>query len=227
MPRLYGGVYYFINRRCNMASKTINTKAVSAHSGSQIMDESMNKMIDNLASSIVRASDKIAQKRIRDTDFDKTLIGTVIDKDDTAVRQYYEGVDPVTGEKIYSAVNMVLWTVSCNGTGYRVWQTECDITSIGQQVRLYIPNNNYSQKYAEVIDTAKESYLLHHPKKCKYNHQTKKIVETWQLDDGTEIEREYQLYIRKDSEGYDEVYKMDLPDSSSIELEGFFLDKFN
>lgn len=210
-----------------------NTKA--AIPAKKIVNENVIKAVNGLATSIIQCGNKITQRQIEKSDFDKTLIGIVTGRD-IENRQYIDSIDETTGEKTYGTVSEVVWTVTCNGTGYRVWQTESDITSIGQQVRLYIPNNNYSNKYAEVIDTAKESYLLHHPKKCQYNHQTKKIIETWELDgtiqDGnnepvTEIQREYQLYIRKDSQGNDEVYKMDLPDGTSIILEGFFLDKFN
>lgn len=188
-------------------------------SSTNILDESTKLKVENLSSLIVVNADNLSKQRIDTSPFDKTMLGTVVDK------KTVERInDPEEGTK----VKRTQWTVACNGVQYKIWETDCDITSVGQKVRVYNPNNKGTKLYAEVIDNTKRTFLLRHPSTCTYNWQTHKITETWLLADGTQDTEEYQLYIRTDqTTGEEEVYKMELPDGTTIDLNGFFIDRFS
>lgn len=191
-----------------------------------LLEENTKKKIDKLATLITTNDDNLTKDRIKKSDFDKTLIGTVIgwEYDNQPIIDGYESDgSPKTHNEV-----RVKWIVICNNIEYAVWQNQSDITSIGQQVRLYYPNNDDSQKYAEVIDLGQQTYMYNHPARCKYDWQSHTVTETWALNDGTYIEKQYQLAIRTDSQtGEDEVYRMTMPDGATISLEGFFLNRFS
>lgn len=191
-----------------------------------MFEENTKKKIDKLATTITANDDNLTKDRIKKSDFDKTLIGTVIgwEYDNQEIIDGYEDDGkPITHEEV-----RVKWIVICNNIEYGIWQTQSDITSIGQQVRLYYPNNDDTKKYAEVIKPNDQTYLLDHPAKCVYDWQTHKITETWALNDGTYIEKKYYLSLRTDQQtGDEEVYRMTMPDGTMINLEGFFLNRFS
>ena len=183
-----------------------------------MFEDNTKKKIDKLATSLIKSGDSIAQKRIRNADFDKTLIGTVVGWSVGKMRVDNEGTEK----------RMLMWIILCNDVEYRVWQTHSDITSIGQQVRLYYPNNDDTNKYAEVINVAKQTYSSPHPNKCVYDSTNHTITETWALNDGKYTEKNYTLHIRTVSgSDEDEVYRLDMPDGTQIKLEGFILDNFS
>lgn len=203
------------------------------------MEDVTKKKVSQLVDTIVNKGDKLSQYRINNSEFDRTIIGIVIGKElaeqvvvEKAESTATSGDDTETGKTETYIQNRYRWVILSNNTEYYVWETDCDITSIGQEVRLYYPNNSDAKKYAEVIDVGKETYMFSHPKKCTYNSTTHRVTETWELnildenDKPMTIDKVYQLYIRTNQQGDDEVYKMDLPDGSSIDFEGFVLDKF-
>lgn len=183
-----------------------------------MFEENTKKKINRLATSIVKADDSLINSRLKTADFDKTIVGTVVGWEIGEMKLDDEG----------NTKPMIMWVILCKNTEYRVWQTKCNITSIGQQVRLYYPNNDDSQKYAEVIEVGGQKYLSAHPTKCVYDSTEHTITETWALNDGTYIEKVYTLQIRTDATtDEDEVYRMDMPDGTQIKLEGFILSNFS
>ena len=103
------------------------------------VNEIINKKIGLLSDKITIASDDISSSNLRKADYDKTLIGWVSQKivpenpkDDSDYK----------------------WRIQTNGVAYDIKPSACNITSVGQRVRLYVPNHSYKDKYAEVIDNA-------------------------------------------------------------------------
>ena len=103
------------------------------------MDSSINKKISILSDKITIASDDISSNNLRKADYDKTLIGWVSQK-----------IVPETPKDD----NDFKWRIQTNGVAYDIKPSACNITSVGQRVRLYVPNHSYKDKYAEVIDNA-------------------------------------------------------------------------
>ena len=90
------------------------------------------KILDNFKSNIATGINDNAKAMIKKSDFDKTLIGFVsekIERDDGSYR----------------------WRIQTNGVAYDIKPEMCDITDVGQRVRLFLPNHKYQDKYAEVI----------------------------------------------------------------------------
>ena len=96
-------------------------------------DEKLKSEIEEFANRIVMSGNDISEKQIKKSDFDKTLIGFV-------------------SEKIEREDGSYRWRIQTNGTAYDVAPEMCNITEVGQRVRLYIPNHSFKDKYAEVID---------------------------------------------------------------------------
>lgn len=96
------------------------------------MDERIISKIDTLTSNMAIANDNLILKHIQKSDFDKTLIGFV-------------------SEKVERNDGKYCWRIQTNGVAYDIKPEMCNITEVGQKVRLYIPNHKYQDKYAEVI----------------------------------------------------------------------------
>lgn len=103
------------------------------------VNEIINKKISILSDKITIASDDISSNNLRKADYDKTLIGWVSQK-----------IVPETPKDD----NDFKWRIQTNGVAYDIKPSACNITSVGQRVRLYVPNHSYKDKYAEVIDNA-------------------------------------------------------------------------
>lgn len=103
------------------------------------VNEIINKKIGILSDKITIASDDISSNNLRKADYDKTLIGWVSQK-----------IVPETPKDD----NDFKWRIQTNGVAYDIKPSACNITSVGQRVRLYVPNHSYKDKYAEVIDNA-------------------------------------------------------------------------
>jgi hypothetical protein len=192
-----------------------------------LLEENIRKKINTLAATITKNEDSLTKDRIRKSDFDKTLVGTVVGWE-YADQTIIDGYDRSTHEAITHTETRVRWVVLSNNIEYKVWQNYSDITSIGQHVRLYYPNNDDTQKYAEVINLGQQTYMLAHPNKCEYDSEKHMVTETWALNDGTFVEKYYKLQIRENEDtGENEVYRMDMPDGTQIKLEGFYLDNFS
>lgn len=101
------------------------------------IQEIIDKKISKLSDEITMASDNIASNKINKADYDKTLIGFVSEK--------------IVPEKPKDD-NDYKWRIQTNGVAYDIKPSACNITSVGQRVRLYVPNHSMKDKYAEVID---------------------------------------------------------------------------
>ena len=186
--------------------------------GNMNIQEIIDKKISKLSDEITMASDNIASNNIRKADYDKTLIGFVSEK--------------IVPEKPKNSQDFK-WRIQTNGTAYDIESSACNISSIGQRVRLYIPNHNYYNKYAEVITNDEVNT---HPIKVVYREgQTVEdnsngsthtlsqdtITEMWENFDGTLRQAKYTILI-KDKGTFDEnVEKIIYPDESEMLLEGF------
>ena len=103
------------------------------------IQEIIDKKISKLSDEITMASDDIASNKIKKADYDKTLIGFVSEK--------------IVPENPKDA-NDYKWRIQTNGVAYDIKPSSCNITSVGQRVRLYVPNHSMKDKYAEVIENA-------------------------------------------------------------------------
>ena len=178
-----------------------------------IMENIVNKKIDKYTSNYTEAYDKLVNKNIEKADYDKTLIGFVsekIERDDGSYR----------------------WRIQTSGTAYDIKPEMCNIKSVGQRVRLYIPNHNYYNKYAEVLTDDANT----HPNNIVYGDGTPTeitenddkhtltqdtITETWENVDGTSYQTQYTIIVKDKGTVDENVEKMIFPDGSEMELEGF------
>lgn len=182
--------------------------------------QTANNMLSNIGSYI--------NKNISDSPADHTYTGRVIDK------QTYKDTSN-------NAILIKRWLVAANGASYYVNVENANITSVGQEVRLYVPNNNKSRIYAEVINPATapdkitytennedyndyKEYGIDKKKNITQNDVTvDTIVEEWQLADMTKLKRLYILTVIKAGESDEEVTSIVCPDGKQINLEGFII----
>lgn len=168
------------------------------------VNEIINKKISILSDKITIASDDISSNNLRKADYDKTLIGWVSQK-----------IVPETPKDD----NDFKWRIQTNGIAYDIKPSACNITSVGQRVRLYVPNHSYKDKYAEVID----NYCYTHPEKVVYDDNSDTLTETWKLNDNTIETKAYKLEIVNKNTPNEEVTAIHFPDSSVMSLEGFII----
>lgn len=137
--------------------------------------------------------------QINKSNFDKTYIGKVIGsiKDDN--------------EKV------VRWQIFANASTFNVLAENCNVTEIGQRVRMFIPSNQRDMVYAEVIT----DYEFDHPSKVVYDDEKGTVTETWLLSDKTEETRVLTLTIEGKDSPIEEVTAITFPDGSVMNLEGF------
>lgn len=168
------------------------------------IQEIIDKKISKLSDEITMASDNIASNNIRKADYDKTLIGFVSEK-----------IVPENPKD----ENDYKWRIQTNGVAYDIKPSACNITSVGQRVRLYVPNHNLREKYAEVIEEGD----YNHPTKVVYSDTEDTITETWALADNTETTKMYKLTIKNKNTSNEEVTAITFPDGSVMVLEGFII----
>lgn len=174
--------------------------------------------MDDFNVSIKQAGEKFAvdqrgynQNQIDHSEYDKTYVGTVVDKMAKATN---------TGEGIIDK-----WKVIANGTTYTVKAENTNIRSVGQKVRLYIPSNNRAKVYAETIDAVNVpdgltymtnvldetsewydeklapqfkdylDYAMNTNTADKDNVELDVIIERWLLADATVMERKYYVTL--------------------------------
>lgn len=97
------------------------------------MNKEGKQILDNFQKTMTTGVNDNAKAIIKKSDFDKTLIGFVSDqqtKNDGTVQ----------------------WEIQTEGAAYMIDAKKSNITTVGQRVRLYLPNHDYRNKYAEVID---------------------------------------------------------------------------
>ena len=173
-------------------------------------------------------SGNYTSKNISQSPTDHTYIGRVVDK------ETYK--DTYDGQTIIKR-----WLISANGRSYYVNVENADIKSVGQSVRLYIPNNNKDKAFAEVINPATapdkivykendEDYDDYKEYGVDSNRGITKddvvidtIVETWNLADKTELTRLYIMTVINADTSDEEVTSMVCPDGKQIMLEGFII----
>ena len=172
--------------------------------GNMNIQEIIDKKISKLSDEITMASDNIASNNIRKADYDKTLIGFVSEK-----------IVPENPQDD----NDYKWRIQTNGVAYDIKPSACNITSVGQRVRLYVPNHSLKDKYAEVIDEGE----YNHPSKVVYNTTDDTITETYNLIDNTVDTKVYKLTIENKDSSNEEVTAITFPDGSVMKLEGFVI----
>lgn len=172
--------------------------------GNMNIQEIIDKKISKLSDEITMASDNIASNKINKADYDKTLIGFVSEK--------------IVPEKPKDD-NDYKWRILTNGVAYDIKPSACNITSVGQRVRLYVPNHSLKDKYAEVIDEGE----YNHPTKVVYNTTDDTITETYNLIDNTVDTKVYKLTIKNKDSSNEEVTAITFPDGSIMTLEGFVI----
>lgn len=101
------------------------------------MNEKVKNSLDFVAKNTAKNAENLSSTRIKKADYDKTLIGFVSEK--------------IVPENPKDA-NDYKWRIQTNGVAYDIKPSACNITSVGQRVRLYVPNHSLKDKYAEVID---------------------------------------------------------------------------
>ena len=172
--------------------------------GNMNIQEIIDKKISKLSDEITMASDNIASNKINQADYDKTLIGFVSEK--------------IVPEKPKDD-NDYKWRILTNGVAHDIKPSACNITSVGQRVRLYVPNHSLKDKYAEVIDEGE----YNHPTKVVYNTTDDTITETYNLIDNTVDTKVYKLTIKNKDSSNEEVTAITFPDGSIMTLEGFVI----
>lgn len=105
--------------------------------GDDSMNEKVKNSIDFVAKNTAKNAENLSSNRIKKADYDKTLIGFVSEK-----------IVPENPKDD----NDYKWRIQTNGVAYDIKPSACNITSVGQRVRLYVPNHSLKDKYAEVID---------------------------------------------------------------------------
>lgn len=169
---------------------------------------------------------KYANHCISEMPSDHTYIGRVVDKE--------------TYKDTYSNQTLIKrWLVAANGKSYYVNVENADIKSVGQSVRLYIPNNNKDKAFAEVINPATAPDKIVYKENDEdyddykeYGVDEKRgitkddvvvdtIIETWNLADKTELKRVYVMTVINGDTPDEEVTSLICPDGKQIMLEGF------
>lgn len=168
------------------------------------LNDNIKKAIDNYTQKASSESRDMANTRIEKADYDRTLIGYVSEK--------------IVPEKPKNSQDFK-WRIQTNGTAYDIKPSACNITSIGQRVRLYVPNHSYKDKYAEVINET----AYNHPTKVVFNDDDNTITETYNLIDDTVETKKYTLTIINEGQSDEEVTAITFPDGSVMELEGFVI----
>lgn len=166
------------------------------------IDSNIKKAIDSYAEKASYDNCDMANTRIKKADYDKTLIGFVSEK-----------IVPENPKDD----NDYKWRIQTNGVAYDIKPSACNITSVGQRVRLYVPNHSFKDKYAEVID----NYCYTHPDKAVYDDTTDDITETWKMNDSTLETRVFHLDIVNKNTSEESVTAIHFPDGSVMSLEGF------
>lgn len=170
------------------------------------IDSNIKKAIDSYAEKASYDNCDMANTRIKKADYDKTLIGFVSEK-----------IVPENPKDD----NDYKWRIQTNGVAYDIKPSACNITSVGQRVRLYVPNHSLKDKYAEVIENS-------HPSKVVYDDNKDTITETWGLledetQDNSKTIRTYKLTIENKDSSNEEVTAITFPDGSIMTLEGFII----
>lgn len=102
----------------------------------------INNSIAILAKALANNSEYMSDKCISKANYDKTYEGYVAAE-----------VEAKDGSK--------RWRIVCNNAStYDLKPEVCNIKSVGQKVRVYIPNHNFADKYAEVIGDEEDDCLL-------------------------------------------------------------------
>ena len=168
------------------------------------MNEKVKNSIDFVAKNTAKNAENLSSNRINKADYDKTLIGFVSEK-----------IVPENPKDD----NDYKWRIQTNGVAYDIKPSACNITAVGQRVRLYVPNHSLKDKYAEVIDDGG----YNHPTKVVFNDDDNTITETYNLIDDTVETKKYTLTIINEGQSGEEVTAITFPDGSIMTLEGFVI----
>ena len=169
-----------------------------------MIDEFIKGEIKSTIKNMGGANTGYTNTSINKADYDKTLIGFVSEK-----------IVPENPKDD----NDYKWRIQTNGVAYDIKPSACNITSVGQRVRLYVPNHSLKDKYAEVIDDGG----YNHPTKVVFNDDDNTITETYNLIDDTVETKKYTLTIINEGQSGEEVTAITFPDGSIMTLEGFVI----
>lgn len=162
------------------------------------MKKDLSNRISALGTSIIQKPNSLSVDSLKKAGYDKTLIGFVSDqqtKDDGTVQ----------------------WEIQTEGAAYMIDAKKSNITTVGQRVRLYLPNHDYRNKYAEVIT----DYEFDHPSSVEYDSEKCTVTETWLLSDKTEETRVFTLTVKDKGSSSEEVTAITFPDGSVMSLKNF------
>ena len=170
-----------------------------------MIDEFIKGEIKSTIKNMSGANTGYTNTSINKADYDKTLIGFVSEK-----------IVPENPKDD----NDYKWRIQTNGVAYDIKPSACNITAVGQRVRLYVPNHSLKDKYAEVIDN--NQIAKQHPISAVYkeNAITKDgktydtVIETWEQE---ETQRVYMIELNSEKQPVAIIF----PDKTSMSLEGF------
>lgn len=162
------------------------------------MKKDLSNRINTLGTNIIQKPNSLSADLLKKADYDKTLIGFVSDQQTKA-----DGT--------------VQWEIQTEGAAYMIDAAKSNITKLGQRVRLYLPNHDYRNKYAEVI----ADYEFDHPSKAVYDAEKCTVTETWLLSDKTEETRVFTLTVKDKGSSSEEVTAITFPNGTVMSLEGF------
>lgn len=165
------------------------------------MDDKLKSKVGEFASTFAQKYDDIVTNNLKKASFDKTFTGFVsekIERDDGTYR----------------------WRIQTNGVAYDIKPEMCNISCVGQRVRLYIPSHSYKDKYAEVIGEDDYKVL-----KIECDEEEEKITNTIQLPDNSIDTKVYKLTYKNKNTSDEEVSAITLPDGHVLKLNGFYTRK--
>ena len=134
-----------------------------------MIDELIKKQIKSTIKEMGQANEGLTNTRIKKADYDKTLIGFVSEK-----------IVPENPQDD----NDYKWRIQTNGVAYDIKPSACNITAVGQRVRLYVPNHSMKDKYAEVIENTQDDIPIEIKKESdnKVIIKHKDRIVTWTAD---------------------------------------------
>lgn len=163
------------------------------------MDNTENIMIQSLQV-LADKTDALIQSQLQKASYDKTYNGII-----TAVK-FDSNTKPTDG-------NYNKYTVKFNLIERDFIINDGQFHSVGERVKVHIPNNNTINKYVETnVDGSRAL-----PVTIVYDNENDTITEVYNGD----LQRKFALTIENKGTENEEVTQMIFPNGSVIELKGF------
>lgn len=164
------------------------------------MDNADNKGKKDVVGTLAQQIDGIVEARIRKAPYDKTYDGII-----TAVKF---NKDTKETDSSYNK-----YTVKFNLTERDFTINDGQIHSVGERVKVHIPNNDSLKKYVDNINNGKR--IL--PVTIIYDNENDTITEVYNGD----FQRTFTLTIENKGTEDEEVTSMTFPDGQIINFVGF------